>query len=82
MPLQRRTLGGDSTRGCQTEGGQTDNNPPHMRTLIRGNAALDNSWHLADGGISAPDLLHLERKDAIGAAGLLIIVDGSALGRT
>ena len=24
-------------------------------------------------------LLHLERKDAIGAAGLLIVVDGSAL---
>ena len=25
------------------------------------------------------DLLHLERKDAIGAAGLVIVVDGSAL---
>ena len=44
MPLQRRTLGGDSTRGCQTEGAQSNNNPPHMRTLIRGNAALDNTW--------------------------------------
>ena len=40
---------------------------------------MTTAGRVADGEISAPDLLHLERKDAIGAAGLLIVVDGSAL---